>query len=152
MSLLSAVCTFDGIWFKGRPRPPSGVLPMTVICGSSWAVAGLFGGPPDASAADAEIGIAAAARYINNPNCRIGLECANKFPLQCTRKGRTCGNRRTWPTYILNCLECTDSSRSAPLSARESSLEKRRRTRPEKFPAIPGFLPISGKTPDFDPE
>src|SRR5260370_36419666 len=88
MSLLSAVCTLDGIWFKGRPRPPSGVLPITVICGSSWAVAGLLGGPPDVSAADAEIGIAAAAaRYINNPNCRIGLECATVSPFNAHARG-----------------------------------------------------------------
>src|SRR6266404_2971438 len=79
MSLLSAVCTFDGIWFKGSPRPPRGVLPMTVICGSSWAAAGLFAGLPGMSAADAEIGIAAAARCVNKPSCRIGFECANSF-------------------------------------------------------------------------
>ena len=60
---------------------------MTVICGSSWAVAGLFGGDPDGSAAGAEIEIAAAARNINSPNCRMGLECANSVPVTHARGG-----------------------------------------------------------------
>jgi len=39
----------------------------------------LLGGAPGVSAADATIG-SAAAKWINNPNFRIGVECANSFP------------------------------------------------------------------------
>jgi hypothetical protein len=46
------------------------VLPITVICGSSCTVPGLLAGSPDVSAADAEIGsaAAAAAKQIDTPH------------------------------------------------------------------------------------
>jgi hypothetical protein len=47
--------------------------------------------------------------------------------------------------------KCTGRSRSAPLTMRKSSVEKRRGTRPEKFPAISGFL-LFREPPDFNRE
>src|ERR1700722_276093 len=61
----------------GRPRPPSGVLPTTVIWGSSWAVAGLLGGSPVGSAAHAEFLIAAAVTQIKSSNFRICFNGTN---------------------------------------------------------------------------
>src|SRR6516165_10836703 len=69
MSSLSAVCTLAGICTGGRPRPASGVLAITVTCGSSCAVAGLTGAATIASAAAATAGSPLAAKQ-NKPHGR----------------------------------------------------------------------------------
>src|SRR6516165_12142248 len=66
MSSLSAVCTLAGICSGGRPRPASGVLAITVTCGSSCSVAGLTGEATVASAAAATAGPPAAMQ--NRPH------------------------------------------------------------------------------------
>ena len=53
---LLAVCTFEGIWFSGRPKPGSGVLPITMTCGSSCTAAGLARAPASRSASAAGAG------------------------------------------------------------------------------------------------
>jgi len=45
----------------GQAEAAQRVLPMTVICGSSWAVAGLLGPSPKVSAANARVGSVATA-------------------------------------------------------------------------------------------
>src|SRR5579872_6266890 len=54
MSEPLAVCTFDGIWFSGRPKPANGVLPITMTWGSSCTAAGLARAPASASPSAAE--------------------------------------------------------------------------------------------------
>src|ERR1700686_382014 len=78
MSLLSAVCTFAGIWFIGNPRPGNGALPITVTCGNSSAVAGLLGSADAAvSAADAGAGSAEPAMHSKPHSATDFVECAN---------------------------------------------------------------------------
>src|ERR1700676_4757343 len=78
MSLLSAVCTFAGIWFIGNPRPGNGALPMTVTCGNSSAVAGLLGSADaTVAAADAGAGSAEAPTQSKPPRSTVFVACAN---------------------------------------------------------------------------
>src|SRR6516162_11243431 len=80
MSSLSAVCTLAGIWLGGRPRPASGVLAITVTCGSSCAVAGLTGAATVASAAATAGGSPLAAMQSKPHGHRSAIVLQPAFP------------------------------------------------------------------------